>query len=136
MTFNGGSWPTTNGVGGMVVWSGLPSYSTLYGVVGAVRYKPGWTFGFHGGAGDCLFLRIDVETVDPVTREAALVGHRMPVPWEPWTADQWVDWVFQQILLIEGHEAGEFFTVGGERPYLPEHGPGVDVYALQRRPRL
>lgn len=58
------------------------------------------------------------------------VHHYMPVPPAAYNAQSWRRWLFEQILLVERHEACEFFVIDGERPYAPNHGPGNDPYIV------
>jgi hypothetical protein len=59
------------------------------------------------------------------------VHHYMPVPPAAYDIRSWKRWLFDQILLVERHEAAEFFQVGDDRPYAPSHGPGNDPYILR-----
>ena len=52
----------------------------------------------------------------------------MPVPPAAYNRRSWQRWLFEQCLLGERHEAMEFFTISGEHPYAPNHGPGNDPY--------
>jgi len=58
------------------------------------------------------------------------VNHYMPVPPAAFNASSWQRWLFGQFLLVERHEAAEFFIIGGERPYAPNHGNGEDPYII------
>ena len=73
--------------------------------------------------------------------------HYMPVPPAAFDRRSWRRWLFEQLLLVERHEACEFFRfeydtpnqIGTERlgtnhhverPYAPHHGPGNDPYIV------
>lgn len=106
---------------------------TLRSVVKRTRYKPGWSFDFKASAGDGpVSLVIEVETIHSETGEPFPVAHHMPIPPIPYSAEEWERWVLEQILLVERHEACEFFEVGGQRPFYPEHGEGAQPYKIER----
>lgn len=54
----------------------------------------------------------------------------MPVPPAAYDRRSWQRWLFDQVLLVEQHEACEFFQVDGRRPYAPNHGPGRNPYTI------
>ena len=58
------------------------------------------------------------------------VNHYMPVPPASYNRRSWQRWLFDQFLLVEQHEAAEFFVIDGHRPYAPLHGPGNDPYLI------
>jgi hypothetical protein len=109
-------------------------------VVAEVAYKDGWTFRlehiqrpteqYAGSEGLTLRIRADVpNSVKP--GEMTYVEHWMAVPPTSWNRETWVRWVLDQIILVETHEAMEFYAVAGKKPYFPAHGPGRDPYAIQ-----
>ena len=71
----------------------------------------------------------------------------MLVPPAAYNERSWLWWLFNQILLVEQHEAMEFFrfpvpprydasanahfAMPDHRPYGPLHGPGNDPYLIQ-----
>ncbi len=54
----------------------------------------------------------------------------MPVPPAAYNERSWKRWLFEQILLVERHEAAEFFQVDGDRPFAPYHHDGNDPYIV------
>jgi hypothetical protein len=40
-------------------------------------------------------------------------------------------WLLEQFLKVEAHEACEFFSIDGDFPYAPSHGPGNDPYMIR-----
>jgi hypothetical protein len=54
----------------------------------------------------------------------------MTVPPAAYNKQFWTQWLLDQILLVERHEACEFFRIKGERIYAPHHGPGNDPYIV------
>ena len=58
------------------------------------------------------------------------VNHYMLVPPASFNRRSWQMWLFEQFLLVERHEAAEFFVIDGHRPYAPLHGPGNDPYLI------
>lgn len=63
---------------------------------------------------------------DQVIRPA----HYMPVPPAAFSRSSWQRWLFEQFLLVERHEAAEFFMIGSDRPFRPNHGNGEDPYVI------
>lgn len=61
------------------------------------------------------------------------VNHYMLVPPAAYNEASWRRWLLEQVLLVERHEACEFFKIGGVRPYAPHHGPGNDPYVIFER---
>lgn len=130
-----------------------PEPAALAELVRQVRYRPGWTFALddidRGQDSRGLTLIITTKGYDayhPERGEGYRVHHYMPVPPASYDARSWRRWLFEQVLLVERHEAMEFFalteagdwvTAGGEhatekttRPYAPNHGPGNDPYIV------
>ena len=62
--------------------------------------------------------------------ETYRVHHYMPVPPAAYDRRSWQHWLLEQCLLVERHEACEFFTVDGDKPYAPNHGPGNTPYMI------
>lgn len=134
-------------------------YSTeLADLVQAVRYKPDWQFWLNAtldrgqgsqGISQGMTLVIQITTPDAYhPEELRRVNHFFPVPPAAYDYRSWRRWVFEQILLVERHEAMEYFQleVGGEvgisnqvdgehpatvRPYAPSHGEGNDPYLIR-----
>jgi hypothetical protein len=81
---------------------------------------------------------ITIRTVDSYDQDKPIsVAHYMPVPPAAYDARSWQRWLFDQCLLVERHEAMEYFTVhaapGSEesvKPFAPNHGPGRDPYTV------
>lgn len=67
---------------------------------------------------------------DAAPREPYRVHHYMPVPPAAYDERSWRRWLFEQCLLVERHEAMEFFRIDGGRPFAPHHGPGNDCYLV------
>lgn len=114
-----------------------PDPTVLAELVEALAYRPGWTFilaDIDRGQGS-VGLTLDIVTLGydsyhPERGERYSVHHYMPVPPAAFDRRSWQRWLFEQILLVERHEAMEFFAVDGARPYAPHHGPGNDPYIV------
>lgn len=114
----------------------------LQELVGEVRYKPGWTFelwdgerkGEHYAGSSGLTLSIRAEVQNSVDGGTVGVHHIMPVPPATWDRRTWQLWVLEQILLVERHEAMEFYRVGDHTPFFPAHGPGENPYEIKEHP--
>jgi hypothetical protein len=101
-----------------------------------LEYKQGWTFWLsdmdrgQGSAG--LTLVITITTPNSYHPPVMIrVAHLMPVPPAAYDERSWQRWLFEQILLVERHEACEFFSIDGDKPYAPSHGPGNDPYLVR-----
>lgn len=108
----------------------------LRGLLPSVRYKPGWEFSIvsYGGFSSALALKIRVPTVDSSDGLSPfLADHTLPIPPAYWDQAEWERWLLEQILLVERHEACEFFTIGDERPFFPMHGLEGSPYEVRRR---
>lgn len=119
-----------------------PYPDILQELVDHVRYKKGWHFSLRhlldrGQGSQGLTLVITVRTVDSYHSDTPLVvNHYMVVPPAMYDERSWRRWLFDQILLVERHEAMEFFQLGSDdehwvRPYAPSHGPGNDPYMIR-----
>lgn len=104
-------------------------------LVGGLTYKAGWTFrlvDLDRGGSKGLTLVINITGPDSYHPERTIsVHHYMPVPPAAYDERSWRRWLFEQVLLVERHEACEFFQIGGDRPYAPSHGPGNDPYLVR-----
>lgn len=113
-----------------------PYPDVLQTLIKSVRYKAGWTFSLadldrgQGSAGLTLVIGITgPDSYHPDQRIS--VNHYMLVPPAAYDERSWRRWLFDQILLVERHEAMEFFILDGTRPYAPSHGPGNDPYLIR-----
>lgn len=113
-----------------------PWPAALARLVKAVRYKAGWTFELshldRGQDSVGLTLSILIETPDSYEPTRTMnVYHYFIVPAAAYDERSWRRWLFDQIVLVERHEAMEFFAIDGDRPYAPSHGPGNDPYMVR-----
>lgn len=131
-----------------------PYPTELADLVATLAYKPGWTFtledidrdqGSEGLTLDIVTLGFD--SYHPERGQHYRVHHYMPVPPASFDRRSWRRWLLDQLLLVERHEACEFFRfeLHGdftlrdgtttdtyvERPYAPSHGPGNDPYLVR-----
>lgn len=104
-------------------------------LVSQFTYKAGWRVWLQdldrgqGSSGLTLVINLTgPNSYDP--EKIISVNHYMIVPAASYDEGAWRWWLFQQILMVESHEAAEFFQIAGERPYPPNHGPGRDPYQL------
>lgn len=114
-----------------------PYPQILLDLVSGLKYRPGWTIRLghmdRGQGSEGLTLTIQsrgYDTYHPDRGESYCINHFMPVPPAAYDARSWRRWLFEQFLLVERHEAAEFFQIAGERPYAPHHGPGNDPYII------
>jgi hypothetical protein len=113
-----------------------PDPVLLRGLVDQLAYKDGWKFWLadmdRGQGSEGLTLVIQRYGPDTYHPERIMrVNHYMIVPAAGFDERSWQRWLFEQFLLVERHEACEFFQIGGERPYAPSHGPGNDPYLIR-----
>lgn len=119
---------------GMCLTQQAPYPTALVTMVERLTYKPGWRIrlvdGYDRGQGSIgLTLVVVIETPDAYNHDKRMnVKHLMPVPPAAYDERSWRDWLFDQILLVERHEAAEFFTIGPDKPYAPLHLPGSNPY--------
>lgn len=105
-------------------------------------YYKGWGFevchtdpsiGLRGMA----FLIVRARVQDAVTGNLNFeVMHEFVVPAVFMDDVGWGRWLIERIVLVEQHEACEFFWVDGQRPFFPEHGEKANPYRIvdRRRP--
>jgi len=114
-----------------------PYPAELAAMVAELEYRPGWEFSLEvldrgqGSMGLTLVITtLGYNTYHPERGETYRVHHYMLVPPAAYNSASWRWWLFEQLLLVEKHEAMEFFQVAGERPYAPNHGFGWDPYLV------
>lgn len=114
-----------------------PYPTTLAELVNQLEYRPGWSFALkyrdRGQGSKGLTLEILTQGYDsyhPERGENYHVYHYMIVPAASYNRQSWQNWLLEQILLVERHEACEFMKIDGKRPYAPHHGPGNDPYLV------
>lgn len=105
-----------------------------------LSYRPGWTTHVEDdmdrGQGSVgMTLVITTLTIDSYDHENKRyrVRHLFPIPPASYNMQSWRRWLLEQFILVERHEACEFFKIGGKRPYAPHHGPGHDPYTVFER---
>lgn len=117
------------------MWTAAPYPQPLADLVAGWTYKPGWTASLstvvppdeHQAGGLRLFIVSDTEnSLDPTRR--VRVRHEFIVPGAMYLRSSWLRWLWDRVLDVEAHEAGEFFRIDGERVYAPHHGNGENPY--------
>lgn len=111
------------------------SAAILADLVARTTYKPGWTLELReldreqGSQGLTLCISATVpDSLHPGQTVSFL--HLMPVMPAAYDAETWTRWLLDQLLLVEQHEALEFFKVDGNAPFFPEHAPGRNPYTI------
>lgn len=110
--------------------------TVLANLVRSCRYRPGWTVRLYsnldrgqGSEGMTLVITTTgYDSYNPELGQNYRVNHYMPVPPAAYNEKNWRRWLFEQFVLVERHEAMEFFVINKRRPYAPHHGPGNDPY--------
>jgi hypothetical protein len=105
-------------------------------LINNLAYKAMWRFDLEyldrGQGSQGLTLIIGITGPDSYHPEKNIsVNHYFPVPPAAYDTRSWQRWLFDQILLVERHEACEFFTIGEDKPYAPSHGFGQDPYLIR-----
>lgn len=114
-----------------------PRPHSLEALVKSLTYKDLWRFTLvydldRGQASHGLTLIIRIDTPDSYHHEKSrIVTHYFPVPPAAYDMRSWRHWLLEQVLLVERHEACEFFTIDGVKPYAPSHGFGQDPYLIR-----
>lgn len=79
-----------------------------------------------------LTLTIQTNTVNSYRHDEPMaVRHLFIVPAASYDRRSWQRWLLERFRDVESHEACEFFTIAGEKPYAPSHGPGNDPYLIR-----
>jgi hypothetical protein len=114
-----------------------PYPDELADLVSTMSYRPGWQFVLEhldrGQGSEGLTFKVltkGYDTYNPERGETYCVWHYFPVPPAAYDRRAWQRWLLDQLLDVEIHEACEFFQIGGERPFAPNHGPGRDPYTI------
>lgn len=82
----------------------------------------------------CKGLTLVVDITEPDAYHPEMwrsVSHYFPVPAAAYDYRSWRHWLFTQLNSISLHEDMEAFTIDGDKPYAPSHGPGNDPYMLR-----
>lgn len=127
-----------NGRGGTNMQQVANVPTELYDLVDKLAYRPGWTVALgdvdRGQGSDGLTLTITTmgyNSYHPEQGQNYGVHHYFPVPPAAYKRADWQRWLLDQFILVESHEACEFFTVDGDHPYAPNHGPGRNPYTIR-----
>lgn len=115
-----------------------PYPAALADLVERCTYRPGWQVALYGnrydrGQGSIgLTLVITTDTINSYRHDEPMrVNHLFVVPAASYDERSWRRWLFECFHQVELHEAMEFFTIDGQKPYAPSHGPGNDPYLLR-----
>src|SRR6185437_91476 len=113
-----------------------PDPDVLAELVTQLTYKDGWRIWLEDmdRGQDSAGLTLIIQRYGPDTyhpERMMRVNHYMPVPPAAFDRRSWQRWLLDQFLLVERHEACEFFQIAGARPYAPSHGPGNDPYLIR-----
>ena len=100
-------------------------------LVAGLGYKPGWRFKLGGPRR--RFVCVYALTADSWHPERERwTQHMFEVP-DDLARAEWARWVFDRLLEVEQHEAGEFLRVGDQRPFYPHHQDEGSPYELVDR---
>lgn len=119
-----------------------PYPQILEDLINACEYRPGWRIRLQHMKRDAkgleegltlIITTLGYDSYHPKAGETYRVNHYFPVPPATYNYKSWRHWLLDQFLLVEKHEACEFFKISGKRPYAPHHGPGNDPYLIFER---
>lgn len=114
-----------------------PYPTVLADLVDKCTYRPAWNVRledeYNRGQGSVgLTLIITTYAANSYHHlQSIRVQHLFIVPAAAYDERSWRRWLFERFVDVETHEAMEFFTIDGEKPYPPSHGPGNDPYLLR-----
>jgi hypothetical protein len=125
------------GEGEQAMRQSAPYPEILADLVERLRYRAGWRFALadldrgQGSAGLTLVITtLGTNSYHPDETDYR-VNHYMIVPAAAYDDRSWQHWLFEQVLLVELHEAMEFFQVGDDEPFAPSHGHGQNPYLVR-----
>jgi len=114
-----------------------PFPEILLSLVGQLSYRPNWRCKLKDidrgqGSSGLTFIvtTVGFDTYNVDRGEHYRVNHYFPVPPAAYDERSWKRWLLEQLILVETHEACEFFQIGDERPFAPNHGPGRNPYDI------
>lgn len=123
-----------------------PFPDALADLVQRLTYRPGWrvwledvdrdkdTDGNVVGKGLTLVITtLGYNSYKPSDGETYRVHHYFIVPAATFDERAWQRWLFDQFVLVETHEAMEFFRIDKHRPFAPNHSPGRNPYSILER---
>lgn len=118
-----------------------PYPTALFRLLNSLEYKAGWEWSLEridrGQGSSGLTLNIIITCADSYNPlHSRRVAHYMIVPAAAYDERAWMRWLLDQFILIEQHEACEFFKIDGKRPYSPNHGPGRNPYSILEKGTL
>lgn len=123
-----------------------PFPTALAELIERCQYRPGWQVrledvdrdqdddGRWVGRGLTLVIQtIGYDAYNPSRGEHYRVRHTFIVPAATFDERAWQRWLFDQFVLVETHEAMEFFRIDKHRPFAPNHSPGRNPYSVLER---
>lgn len=100
------------------------------------KHRPNWTFTLEdldrgqGSAGLTFIVHITEPDSYDHSKMRSVV-HYFPVPPAAYDRRSWQRWLLDRCMEVSRHEDCEHFTIYGEKPYAPSHGPGNDPYMIR-----
>lgn len=99
----------------------------LAGFVASLAYKPGWRFKLAGPHTRWLCVYALTANSQAPDRDR-LTQHQFEFPDPLPDHRELCRWVYARLLEVERHECAEFLTVGGFRPFFPNHNDEGSPY--------
>lgn len=109
-----------------------PYPEPLVELLAGLEYLPNWKFelGEVDRGQGCSGLTLTITVFMPDSGGEGRIGvvHYMPVPPAAYNRKSWMDWLFEQVGLVERHERGEFFRIDGYQHFACNHEDGNNPY--------
>ncbi len=111
----------------------------IFCIINNLTYKENWSFsiGSYASWQKILKIQLNVRDSNPPIRKGmttqVLVDHQFPIPPYFMTHEEAERWILDCTILVEQHEACEFFRIGERAPFYPNHDIGGHPYRITRR---
>jgi hypothetical protein len=101
--------------------------SELEALVKKLKYRPGWKFQLQVVRGELMLgvTTLGYDSYHPKRGYTYQTHHYLEIP--P-THHNWQRWLLDQCMLVDIHEALEFFMIEDDRPYAPLHSRAANAY--------
>lgn len=109
------------------------TWDLLREIVSGAEYRPGWRVSVseRDGVPELQIVAKGLDTYHPEQGDNRYILHPFILPAATYNRQSWTRWLLDRIIDVETHEACEWLTVNGRRPFAPNHGPGWNPYAVR-----
>lgn len=111
----------------------MTTHALLSDLIERTQYRPGWRFGLadEDGVTELHIYALGYDSYHPENGETYRVRHSFMVPPATFNEESWKRWLLDRLIDVETHECCEFFKLGDQRPFAPNHGPGWNPYGVR-----